>query len=140
MQGCGSDGVVAWQLYDTADYPNGTGPLWPAQYLISDNTISPAAGTGEGIYLEDDAVAPGSPASAWGAPSTATPPTAPTSVHSDYGNNISGVTALPVSAGGPGAAIWVGPGTAHCLVVGGPWPTTVLNQGSGNILINVKKM
>lgn len=36
--------------------------------------------------------------------------------------------------------IWLGKGASHCLVVGGRPPTTLLDQGSGNILINVKKM
>ena len=35
------------------------------------------------------------------------------------------------------ADVYLGLGTTHCLVVGGPPPTTVLNEGTGNILINV---
>ena len=52
------------------------------------------------------------------------------------GDDVRGVTAVPQSAGGPGAPIWLGPGTDHCLVVGGPAPTYVFNQGTDNILIN----
>jgi hypothetical protein len=53
------------------------------------------------------------------------------------GNDVRGVTALPRSAGGPGAAIWLGPGTTDCTVIGGPAPTYVFNQGADNTLINV---
>ena len=35
------------------------------------------------------------------------------------------------------ADVYLGLGTTHCLVVGGPPPTTVLNERTGNILINV---
>ena len=56
------------------------------------------------------------------------------------GNDVRGVTAVPQSGGGPGAPIWLGPGTDHCLVVGGPRPTYVLDQGSGNILINATRV
>lgn len=52
------------------------------------------------------------------------------------GNDVRDVTAVPQSGGGPGAPIWLGPGTDHCLVVGGPAPTYVLDQGADNILIN----
>jgi hypothetical protein len=57
------------------------------------------------------------------------------------GNDVSGVNTAAADAdpswGVQTAPIWLGPGTSDCLVIGGPWPTTVLNQGSGNILINV---
>ena len=52
------------------------------------------------------------------------------------GNDVRGVTALPQSAGGPGAPIWLGPGTTDCTVIGGPAPTYVFNQGTDNTLIN----
>jgi hypothetical protein len=35
------------------------------------------------------------------------------------------------------ASVYLGMGTAHCLVVGGPPPTTVLDKGMDNTLINV---
>jgi hypothetical protein len=38
------------------------------------------------------------------------------------------------------APIWLGPGTLDCTVIGGPRPTEVLDQGVGNILINVTKL
>ena len=56
------------------------------------------------------------------------------------GNDVRGVTAVPQSAGGPGAPIWLGPGTSHCLVVGGPPPTYVLNQGADNTLIDATRV
>ena len=47
----------------------------------------------------------------------------------------------PVNAyGGPAAPIWLGIGGSHCLVVGGPTRTGVVDQGTGNVLINVKKL
>ena len=52
------------------------------------------------------------------------------------GNNVKHMIPLPQSAGGAGAPIWLGPGTAHCLVIGGPAPTYVFNQGVDNTLIN----
>jgi hypothetical protein len=36
--------------------------------------------------------------------------------------------------------VFLGHGTSHCLVVGGPPPTTVLDEGTGNTLINVTKL
>ena len=51
-------------------------------------------------------------------------------------NDVRGMNALPQSAGGPGAPIWLGPGSTDCLVVGGPAPTYVLDQGTGNKLIH----
>jgi hypothetical protein len=39
----------------------------------------------------------------------------------------------------PTAQIWLGPDADHCLVVGGCRPTTVLDQGTKDILINVTK-
>jgi hypothetical protein len=35
------------------------------------------------------------------------------------------------------APIWLGPDAGDCVVVGGKVPTTVLDQGSGDTLINV---
>ena len=52
------------------------------------------------------------------------------------GNDLSGLTAS-TDQGGPGAQIWLGPGANHCLVIGGPPPTTVLDQGTDDTLINV---
>jgi hypothetical protein len=57
------------------------------------------------------------------------------------GNDVSGVTATGVQYGGvPTAQIWLGPYAVHCLVVGGCRPTTVLDQGTKDILINVTKL
>jgi hypothetical protein len=55
------------------------------------------------------------------------------------GNNVNHVTPLP-QPGGPGAAIWLGPGTTGCAVIGGAAKTTVLDQGLGNILTGVTRM
>ena len=38
------------------------------------------------------------------------------------------------------ASAYLGNGTTHCLVVGGPPPTTVLDLGTDNMLINVTKL
>jgi hypothetical protein len=38
------------------------------------------------------------------------------------------------------ADVFLGHGTSYCLVVGGPPPTTVLDYGTGNTLINVTKL
>lgn len=35
------------------------------------------------------------------------------------------------------AGVWLGPGSSRCLVVGGPPPTQVLDQGTNDTLINV---
>ena len=56
------------------------------------------------------------------------------------GNDVSGVIPLSQADGGPGAEIWLGEDAANCLVVGGCKPTTVLDQGTKDILINVTKL
>ena len=38
------------------------------------------------------------------------------------------------------ADVWLSDGTTHCLVVGGPPPTTVFDQGTANILVNVTQV
>jgi len=51
------------------------------------------------------------------------------------------VTATGEQYGGvPTAQIWLGHDADHCLVVGGCRPTTVLDQGTKDILINVTKL
>jgi hypothetical protein len=51
-------------------------------------------------------------------------------------NDVSGV--IPADAyGDPTAQIVLGSGASDCLVVGGPPPTTVLDQGTDDTLINV---
>ena len=65
-------------------------------------------------------------------------PAGPTRGWRLIGNDVSGVD--PVSAyGGPAAPIWLGTYASLCLVVGGPKPTRVLDQGTDDILINVAK-
>ncbi len=54
------------------------------------------------------------------------------------GNDVSGVTATGEQYGGaPTAQVWLGPDADHCLVVGGCKPTTVLDQGTDDTLVNV---
>ena len=172
MQGC-VDGVLTWHWYDVYDYPDGTGPLWPASYVISDNTISPEAGDGEGMIMEDDSLLAGNGRSLCALVSgnrIALDDTVyggidgcfvddalvahnmvsgsglagicigcsffgDTAKNSDtgwqiIGNDVSGMTASE-------APIWLGPGTTDCTVIGGRAPTQVLDEGSGNTLINV---
>ena len=52
-------------------------------------------------------------------------------------NDVSGLTATGDQYGIPTAQIWLGPDADHCLVVGGCSPTTVLDQGTSDTLINV---
>jgi hypothetical protein len=63
-------------------------------------------------------------------------PSAPTSGWKLIGNDVGGLVAS-TDQGGPGAQIWLGPDATHCLVVGGCKPTTVLDQGTDDTLINV---
>jgi hypothetical protein len=66
-------------------------------------------------------------------------PAAPANGWRILGNDVSGVN--PVNAyGGHAAPIWLGEEATHCLVVGGRAPTTVLDQGTDNILINVDRL
>jgi hypothetical protein len=51
------------------------------------------------------------------------------------GNNVEGVNVPPATA-----PIWLGAGTSRLLVVGDGHPTGVLDEGTGNILVNVDKM
>ena len=69
----------------------------------------------------------------WGLPS------APDSGWLIIDNDVSGVNAS-TDQGGPGAQIWLGPDADHCLVVGGCAPTTALDQGTDDTLINVTKL
>jgi hypothetical protein len=55
------------------------------------------------------------------------------------GNDVSGVD--PVNSfGGPAAQIWLGAKSSHCLVVGGPGRTEVLDEGTDNVLIHVTEL
>ena len=57
------------------------------------------------------------------------------------GNDVRHMIPLPQSNNeAPGAPIWLGPGSAHCLVVGGPPPTYVFNAGTDNTLINATQV
>ena len=53
------------------------------------------------------------------------------------GNDVSGVNVANAYGDEPTAPIWLGPDADHCLVVGGCRPTTVLDQGTDDTLINV---
>ena len=69
-------------------------------------------------------------------------PSAPDSCWRIIGNDVSGVklaTQYADASGAPiwGAPIWLGPDASHCLVVGGKAPTKVLDQGTGDTLIDV---
>jgi hypothetical protein len=66
--------------------------------------------------------------------SLGTLPAAPASDWQIIGNDMGGLTAS-TDQGGPGAQIWLGPEADHCLVVG-CGPTTALDQGTDDILIN----
>jgi hypothetical protein len=55
------------------------------------------------------------------------------------GNDVSGLHAVGYG-GRPPAQIWLGEGASHCLVIGGCRPTTVLDEGTDNTLINVKEL
>jgi hypothetical protein len=63
-------------------------------------------------------------------------PSGPTCNWKIVDNDVGGLTAS-TDQGGPGAQIWLGEGATHCLVVGGCRPTTVLDQGTDDTLINV---
>ena len=53
------------------------------------------------------------------------------------GNDFSGLNPTNPYTSDPAAQVWLGPNADHCLVVGGCKPTTVLNQGTDDTLINV---
>jgi hypothetical protein len=55
------------------------------------------------------------------------------------GNDVSGLHAVAFGDRPP-AQIWLGAGASHCLVIGGCRPTTVLDEGTDNTLINVKEL
>ena len=64
-------------------------------------------------------------------------PSAPASGWKIIGNDFSGLTATGDQLGGVSTAqVWLGPDADHCLVVG-CGPTTVLDQGTDDTLINV---
>ena len=77
------------------------------------------------------AVDVGAAESLWGMAS------APASGWQIIGNDVSGLTATGDQYGVQTAPIWLGPDADHCLVVGGKTPTTVLDQGKNDTLINV---
>jgi hypothetical protein len=55
------------------------------------------------------------------------------------GNDVSKVRPVNVF-GGPAAQIWLGGESSHCLVVGGPGRSEVLDEGTGNVLIHVAEL
>ena len=68
-------------------------------------------------------------------------PSAPASGWKIIGNDMSGLTATGDQYGGVSTAqVWLGPDATQCLVVGGCKPTTVLDQGTEDTLINVTKL
>ena len=99
--------------------------VWAQGIWVLHNQIS---GVGlAGIYV-------GCGVPVWGLPS------GPDSGWKIVGNDVSRATATGVQFGGLSTAqIWLGPDADHCLVVGGCRPTTVLDQGTKDILINVTK-
>jgi hypothetical protein len=113
-------------ILDNGGWDAGIDGVYAKGIRVVHNRIS---GTGfAGIQL-------GFVASLWGMPS------APDSNWRIIGNDVSGVklaTQYTDASGAPlwGAQVWLGPDADHCLVVGGCKPTTVLNQGTDNTLIN----
>jgi hypothetical protein len=67
-------------------------------------------------------------------------PSAPDSGWRIIGNDVSGLTAVADQYGVSTAQILLGPDASHCLVVGGCRPTTVLDQGTDDTLINVTQL
>ena len=55
------------------------------------------------------------------------------------GNDVGKVRPVNVF-GGPAAQIWLGEKSSHCLVVGGPGRTEVLDEGADNLLIHVTEL
>jgi len=55
------------------------------------------------------------------------------------GNDVSGLHAAAFGDRPP-TQIWLGEGARHCLVIGGCRPTTVLDEGTDNTLINVRQL
>jgi len=55
------------------------------------------------------------------------------------GNDVSGLHAAAFGDRPP-TQVWLGEGASHCLVIGGCRPTTVLDEGTDNTLINVKEL
>ncbi len=67
-------------------------------------------------------------------------PSGPTSGWQIVGNDVSSVDATGDQYGISTAQIWLGPDADHCLVVGGCKPTTVLDQGTDDTLVNVTQI
>jgi hypothetical protein len=67
-------------------------------------------------------------------------PSAPASGWKIMGNDVSGLTATGDQYGVASAPIWLGPDATHCLVVGDRTPTTVLDQGTNDTLVNVTQL
>jgi hypothetical protein len=94
----------------------GIGEFATKGFWVFDNRISGSALAG--MYLGDDYDGPDGttlyPVSGW----------------KIIGNDLHSLTTSM-------ASIILGNGSSHCLVVGGPSPTTVIDHGTDNILINV---
>jgi len=108
------DAVVADNdfVLDTDNY--GIGESFTQNICFMNNRMSGSAV--EGMGLGDDQLPDGSyfPVSGW----------------KIIGNDFRDLTTSV-------ASVYLGMGTTHCLVVGGPRPTTVLDNGTDNTLINV---
>ena len=65
---------------------------------------------------------------------------APASGWQITGNDFSGLSPVNPYLSGAAPDVWLGPDATHCLVVGGLKPTTVLDQGTDDTLINVTKL
>ena len=110
---------------DNGGYDGGIDGIYAQGIRVLDNRIS---GTGlAGIDV-------GALASLVGLPS------APDSGWQIIGNDVSGLTAVGDQYGASTAQILLGPDADHCLVVGGCRPTTVLDQGTEDTLIDVTKL
>ena len=108
--------TVAGNKLDLDTTTVGIGEFATRDFCVFDNRISGSALTG--MYLGDD----------YGGPDGTT--LYPVSDWKIIANDLHSLSTSM-------ASIVLGNGSSHCLVVGGPPPTTVLDEGTGNILINV---
>jgi hypothetical protein len=111
--------TIAGNTIDLAGDGAGIGEYATRDFCVFNNRISGTAWAG--ISPGDD----------YGGPDGTT--LFPVSGWKIVGNDVSHLTTSS-------ASIYLGHGTTHCLVVGGPPPTTVLNYGTDNTLINVTQI
>jgi hypothetical protein len=112
-------------ILDNGGYDGGIDGMYAQRVVVLHNRISGTclAGIDAGTPFDSVYPYPIGPANGWRI----------------IGNDVSGVTAS-TAVGGPGAQIWLGEGASHCLVVGGCQPTTVLDQGTNDTLVNVTQL